>query len=62
MVVPTGAVTRFSLVMTSSMRWVKSERKRMSRLVRMPTSLPSRQIGTPEILYLPISSLASATM
>ena len=28
----------------------------------IPTSLPSRQIGTPEILYLPMSASASRTV
>ena len=59
--VPTGAVTRFSFVMISPMRRLMSSSKRMSRLVIMPTNLPSTVIGTPEILYLPINSLASAS-
>ncbi len=36
--------------------------KRISRLVMIPISFPSRQMGTPEILYLPIRSSASLTV
>jgi hypothetical protein len=39
--------------------WCVSRTKRRSRLVRMPTALPSRVIGTPEILYRAITSSAS---
>ena len=62
-VVPTGAVTRLSLVMTFFTGWLNSSPsiKRISRLVMMPTSTPSSQIGTPEILKRPISSSASLT-
>ena len=63
MVVPTGAVTRLSLVITFLMGWSKSlpSIKRMSRLVMMPTSTPSWQMGTPEILNRPMISSASFT-
>ena len=47
--VPTGAVTRFSRVMTSTTRRDRSSSKRRSRLVRMPTSRPDSVIGTPEM-------------
>ena len=62
-VVPTGAVTRLSLVITLRMGWSKSlpSIKRISRLVMMPTSTPSWQMGTPEILKRPIISSASRT-
>ena len=62
-VVPTGAVTRFSLVITFLMGWSKSSPsiKRMSRLVMMPTRMPSWQMGTPEILNRPMISSASRT-
>ena len=54
---------RFSFVITSDILALKSVRKRISRLVMIPTSLPlPSTIGTPEILNLPISSSASATM
>jgi hypothetical protein len=49
-VVPGGTVTRPSAVMTREISWCVSRTKRRSRLVRMPTALPSRVIGTPEIL------------
>ena len=59
-VVPSLAVTRFSLVITLSMSWSISTSNFMSRLVMMPISLPWSQIGTPEMRYLAISSSASA--
>jgi hypothetical protein len=39
---PSRTVTRFSLVISSEAGWRGSVAKRMSRLVRMPTSLPDR--------------------
>ena len=59
-VVPSGAVTRLSLVITWSMRTVMSVSNFMSRLVMMPMSLPPSQMGTPEMRNLAISSSASA--
>ena len=48
-VVPTGAVTRFALVMTAETGCFTSFSKRRSRLVRIPTRRPvSSVIGTPE--------------
>ena len=46
-VVPTGAVIRFLLVMTSPMGRESSVSNRRSRLVRMPTSFFPRVMGTP---------------
>ncbi|OQA07627.1 MAG: hypothetical protein BWY65_01813 [Firmicutes bacterium ADurb.Bin373] len=60
-VVPCGAVTRFSFVITSSTFLVKSRSKRRSRLVRIPTSFPFTVIGTPDIRYLSINTRASLT-
>ena len=49
-VVPTGAVTRFSLVIASWIGWSRLRSNCRSRLVTMPTSRPSAStIGTPEI-------------
>ena len=59
MSVPGGTVTRPSAVMKREIGWWVSRTKRRSRLVRMPTALPSRVIGTPEILYRAITSSAS---
>ena len=59
-VVPSGAVTRFSLVITLSMSWLISVSNFMSRLVMIPMSLPLSQMGTPEMRNLAISSSASA--
>ena len=60
-VVPSGAVTRFSLVIAYLIFLEKSVSKRKSLFVMMPLSLPSSSvIGTPLILYLPMSSSASA--
>ena len=59
--VPTGAVWSGADVMKSAIGRSKSEpsQKRMSRLVRMPTSRPSTSvIGTPENLKRFISSSA----
>ena len=62
-VVPTGAVMRLSLVITSEILALKSVRKRISLFVMIPTSLPlSSTIGTPEILNFPIRSSASLTI
>ena len=61
-VVPTGTVMRFFLVITLSMGMSKRVSKRKSRLVRMPTSLPCSVMGTPEILYLRMTSRASLTL
>ena len=61
-VVPSGAVTRFSLVITSLIFLEKSVSNRKSRLVKMPTSLPFSQMGTPEIRYLPIKLSASSNV
>ena len=61
-VVPTGTVMRFSLVITLLMGMSKRVSKRRSRLVRMPTSLPFLVMGTPEILYLRMTSSASETL
>ena len=48
-VVPGGTVTRFSFVITLEIGREASFTKRRSRFVRMPTALPSRVIGTPEM-------------
>ena len=61
---PTGAVMRPSLVMTS-FTWVvsrsKPETKRMSRLVTMPTRRPSPSMtGRPEMRYCEQRSLTSS--
>ena len=62
-VIPTGAVTRFSLVIHSLIGLEKSSSNLRSLLVIIPTSfLSSSVIGTPEILNLPISSLASCNV
>ena len=60
-VVPAIAVTSLSLgVITVEMGTEKSVINRISRLVRIPTSVPSAsQMGTPLILYLRIRSSAS---
>ncbi len=59
-VVPTGAVTKLSWVMTSLIWIEKSWTNRRSRLVKIPTNLfCSFTIGTPEIRYLAISASAS---
>ena len=61
--VPTGAVTSPAAVMKSDTGRSKSapSQKRMSRLVRMPTSRPSGSvIGTPENVNWCISASASA--
>jgi hypothetical protein len=50
MPVPGGTVTRWSEVMTEETAAVVSFTKRRSRLVRMPTALPPRVTGKPEIL------------
>ena len=59
-VIPSGAVTRPSLVMDSLIFLVKSVSNFRSRLVMMPTSFLPSVIGTPEIRNFAISSLASA--
>ena len=61
-VVPTGTVIRFFLVITLLIGISKRVSKRRSRLVRMPTSFPFSVIGTPEILYLRMTSSASETL
>ena len=62
-VVPTGTVTRSLLVITSDTGRLRLSIKRMSRLVMMPSSLPPASvIGTPLILYSPISASASRTL
>ncbi len=61
-VVPSGAVMRFSWVITLRMGWSKLVSNRRSRLVSMPTSLPSSVMGTPEMRNLLISAWASATV
>ena len=58
-VVPSGAVIRFSLVITYFIGFEKSVSNLKSRFVSIPTSLPFSVIGTPEILYFPIISSAS---
>ena len=60
-VVPTGTVTSRSLVITASIGTLRSEMKRRSRLVRIPTSFPSRVIGTPETWYRSMTLSASPT-
>lgn len=58
---PTGTVMRPSDVIRSATGRVMSVSNRMSRFVRMPTSLPSRStMGTPLMEYSPISRSASA--
>ena len=47
--IPCRAVTRFSEVMYSVTNLASSVAKRRSRLVRMPTSVGPRVIGTPEM-------------
>ena len=62
-VVPTGAVTRFSSVITSEIFCFFFGWNRRSLLVRMPTSFPAAEmIGMPEIWYLRIVSSASPTV
>src|SRR5207249_4196869 len=58
-VVPTGTVIRFSFVIRSEIFRSRRVSKRRSRLVRMPTSFPPEVIGTPEILYFFMTSMAS---
>ncbi len=60
---PTGAVTSGIGVITSATRRSWSVTKRMSRLVTMPSSVPSGPVtGTPEIRKRPHSSSTSATV
>jgi len=61
-VVPTGAVISSLRVMTSVTRSVWSSSKRRSRLVRMPTSLPSSVMGTPEMWKRAMIACASASV
>ncbi len=63
MLISIGAVLRFSLVITSSIFLVMSFSNLISRFVSIPTNVfdPST-MGTPDILYLSISSRASATI
>ena len=57
-----GTVTRFLLVITSPTRMAEaSSMKRTSRLVRMPTSLPSSTTGSPDTRKSAIRSRASCT-
>ena len=61
-VVPTGAVTRWSLVMKSAIGRSTSVQKRRSRLVRIPLSWPcSSTTGRPEMRKRAIWSSASRT-
>jgi PAS domain S-box-containing protein len=56
--VPTGTVTRSLVMIISMAMWLRVS-KRISRLVRMPTSLlEASVIGRPEIWYLAMTSLA----
>ncbi len=57
-----GAVTRLSLVMTSSIRSSFDSRNRRSRRVRMPRSRPLTVIGTPEMLCPLMISRACPTV
>ena len=60
-VVPSGTVTRFSLVMRSEIGRSRRVSNRRSRLVRIPTRWPSASVtGTPEILYSAMTSRASS--
>ena len=61
-VVPTGTVTRSSLVITLEIGWSKFVSNLKSRFVRIPTSFPLRVTGSPEIRYLFITSSASWTL
>ena len=62
-VVPTGAVTRCSVVIRSATCIASSRQNRRSRLVRIPTSCPCESvIGTPEMRYRAMTSLASPTV
>ncbi len=61
-VVPGGAVTSRSFVITCATRRVWSSSKRRSRLVRMPTNFPSSVMGTPEMWKRAISACASLTV
>ena len=56
---PTGTVTRFSLVIYSDTLDEVSLTKRKSLLVKIPHNLPFFTTGIPEILYFVISSQAS---
>ena len=63
MLISIGAVLRFSLVITSSIFLVMSFSNLISLFVRIPTRVfEASTIGTPDILYLSISSNASATI
>ena len=58
--VPSGAVIRFSFVITSLTFLLTSSSNRRSRLVRIPTSFPFlSMIGIPPILFSRISFMAS---
>ena len=60
---PTGAVIRGIGVMTAETRREWSASNRMSRLVTMPSSVPSVPVtGTPEMRYRPHSASTSATV
>ena len=58
-VVPTGTVTRLSLVMASLTGMSMRVSKRRSRLVRMPTSLWPSTTGTPLMRNLAMRASAS---
>ena len=58
-VVPTGTVTTLSLVISSLTLRSRRFSNRRSRFVRIPTSLPARVTGTPEMLKRSIKSSAS---
>ena len=60
---PTGAVIKGIGVMTAETRREWSASNRMSRLVTMPSSVPSVPVtGTPEMRYRPHSASTSATV
>ena len=61
-VVPTGAVTSFSCVMTSETRRSRRSSKRRSRFVRMPTRRPASVMGTPEMWKRAMMACASPSV
>ena len=61
-VVPTGTVTRFSLVMTWPTVVTESLTKRTSRLVTMPTRVSPSTTGRPEMLYSLMTVSACSTV
>ena len=60
--IPTLAVTRLSLVMTSSTLLFMSVSKRRSRLVMIPTNFLPLTIGTPEMPNFSITARTSWTL